>query len=127
VVFLPSGTYQISSSIDMRLGTVLTGDPSNPPIIKASPDFQGDCLLNCDDYATHGAYGTTNFMIAVKNIVLDTTAISNKKVVALNWSLAQACALSNVSINMPSGQSHAGHTGILMQYGSPITVTDVVS
>jgi hypothetical protein len=34
--------------------------------------------------------------------------------------------LTNVSINMPSGQSHTGHTGIYMGYGSPITVTDVV-
>lgn len=53
-----------------------------------------------------------------------TTAISaSQKITALRWGVAQGCALGNIKINMPS--SSTGHTGIWLQAGSTIAVTDV--
>ncbi|KAI4125489.1 MAG: hypothetical protein LQ338_004215 [Usnochroma carphineum] len=73
LVFVPGGTYRLTKQLDMRLNTILVGDPNDMPVFKASSDFQGQTMINGDDYATHGTYGTTNFFIAIKNIVIDTT------------------------------------------------------
>jgi glucan 1,3-beta-glucosidase len=127
VVFLPSGTYQIKSKLDLRVGTVLVGDPSYPPMIKAASDFQGNTLVNGDDFATNGSSGTDNFLILMKNIIIDTTSIPGQVVTAINWGVAQGCGLTNVSVNMPLNQTKFGHTGISLGEGSTITITDVVS
>jgi glucan 1,3-beta-glucosidase len=34
-LFLPSGIYTIGSKLDLRMGTIIVGDPINPPIIRA--------------------------------------------------------------------------------------------
>ena len=123
-VFVPSGTYLISKSVDMRLNTILIGDPYNPPVFKASASFSGDALIHGYDNAAGDP--TTNFFIALKNIVIDTTSIGKDvTVIALGWGVSQACQLTNVKINMPSNSG--GHTGIDMSAGSAIAVTDVVS
>ena len=57
--------------------------------------------------------------------IRSTTNLSvSKKIVALQWGVAQGCALGNVKINMPFGSGSQG-TGILLQAGSTIAVTDV--
>lgn len=110
----------------MRLNTILVGDPNDRPVIKASPDFQGEVLIQGYDFATNGAAGTTNFFTAIKNIVIDTTNINkDKKVTALGWGIAQACHLTNIKIVMPDFSS--GHTGIDINQGSTIAVLDIVS
>ena len=35
VVYVPSGTYVFESPLQLYVGTVLMGDPRNPPILKA--------------------------------------------------------------------------------------------
>ncbi|KAN0068925.1 Pectate lyase superfamily domain containing protein, partial [Elaphomyces granulatus] len=45
VVYLPAGTYTISSPLQLYVGTVLMGNPLSPAIIKASSDFQGNTLI----------------------------------------------------------------------------------
>lgn len=45
VVYLPAGTYTISSPLQLYVGTVLMGNPLSPTIIKASSDFQGNTLI----------------------------------------------------------------------------------
>lgn len=42
IVYLPKGTYQMAESIQLRLGTVLIGDPTNPPTLKAIANFPND-------------------------------------------------------------------------------------
>lgn len=122
-VYLPPGIYTLGGTLNLRLGTVVTGDPSNPAIIKASSDFLGDTLVNGQDPAA--GHPETTFMIALRNVVLDTTAITtSQKITALQWGIGQACALSNVAINM--GQGASSQTGIWMNGGSAIAVTDVV-
>ena len=122
VVYLPGGTYQISKTLDLRMGTVIVGDPQNLPIIKAAPGFQGDTVVNGYDYAT--GHPETSFMTLLKNIIIDTTSIpAANTITALRWSTAQGCGLTNVFINMPSNSE--GHTGILLNGGSTIAVCDV--
>jgi len=38
-VFLPGGTYTLGSQLDLRLGTIVMGDPQNPPVLKAALAF----------------------------------------------------------------------------------------
>jgi hypothetical protein len=45
-VFLPGGTYQIQHQLDLRMGTIIVGDPNNPPVIKAAADFVGNTVVN---------------------------------------------------------------------------------
>ncbi|KAL8849242.1 MAG: hypothetical protein Q9221_005772 [Calogaya cf. arnoldii] len=125
LVFVPGGTYLIKSTLDMRLNTILVGNPNDRPIIKASPDFQGEVLIQGHDYATpNGAAGTTNFLTAIKNIVIDTTHINkDKKITGLGWGVAQACHLTNIKIMMPNFSS--GHTGIDIFQGSTVAVADI--
>lgn len=122
-VFLPGGVYTLGGTLTLRLGTVIVGDPLNRPIIKASPDFVGSSLVNGQDPST--GHPETVFMVAMRNVILDTTAIDGSYAfTALQWGIAQGCSLSNVDINMPQGST--GHIGIHLNGGSTIAVTDVV-
>lgn len=124
-VFVPGGEYKISKTVDLRLNTILLGDPNNPPVFKASVGFSGGSLINGVDFATDGTSGTTNFLVAIKNIVIDTTNIDkDKSITALNWGVAQACQLTNIRIKMPNNSN--GHVGIAMDQGSTTAVTDIV-
>ncbi|CAG7975116.1 unnamed protein product [Penicillium salamii] len=121
-VFLPGGTYQLGSTLNLRVGTVITGDPLNPPVLKAAPGFNGDTLINGFD--SQNGQPETSFMTLLRNVVIDTTALSaDTKITALQWGVAQGSGLTNVKIKMPS--SSTGHTGIDISAGSTIAVTDV--
>lgn len=123
-VYLPGGTYQISKTWDFRVGTIIVGDPNDPPVIKASPDFDGDSVVNGNDFGTGAP--ETSFMTLLKNVVIDTTAVDKSKALtALNWGVAQGAGMANVKIIMP--EDSTGHTGIVLKGGSTIAVTDVVS
>lgn len=121
-VFLPGGTYQLGSTLDLRVGTVITGDPLDPPVLKASSDFNGDTVVNGFD--KKNGQPETSFMTLLRNVVIDTTAVSaDTKIVALQWGVAQGSGLTNIKINMPTKSK--GHTGIDIDSGSTIAVTDV--
>ncbi|KAJ6011880.1 hypothetical protein N7499_013150 [Penicillium canescens] len=121
-VFLPGGTYQLRSTLNLRVGTVITGDPLNPPVLKAAADFNGDTVVN--GYDSKNGPPETSFMTLLRNVVIDTTAIrADTKITALQWGVAQGSGLTNVKINMPT--SSTGHTGIHINAGSTIAVTDV--
>lgn len=125
-VFVPGGTYRLAKQLDMRLNTILVGDPNDMPVFKATPDFQGQTLIRGDDFATHGSSGTTNFFMAIKHVVIDTTSLDKDMIfLALDWGVAQACHLTNIRIQMPSNSK--GHTGIALDQGSTLVVSDVVS
>ncbi|KAJ6188000.1 hypothetical protein N7519_002908 [Penicillium mononematosum] len=102
LVYLPGGVYQLESTLNLTVGTIIVGNPLNPPVIKAAPGF-----------AT-----------LVKNVIMDTTALSpDRYFTALQWGVAQGSGLTNVKIRMP--KSSTGHTGIDINAGSTIAVTDV--
>jgi glucan 1,3-beta-glucosidase len=54
VVYFPAGTYLISSSILDQYYTMLIGDPTNVPTIKATAGFSGFGLIDGDKYYSAG-------------------------------------------------------------------------
>ncbi|KAK0610586.1 glycoside hydrolase family 55 protein [Bombardia bombarda] len=126
VVYIPPGTYDISSSIKMNTDTILMGDATNPPIIRAAAGFQGDqILINGQDPST-GVSGELSFAVGLKNLILDTTNIpGGNAFTALYWGVAQAAQLQNVKIRMASSVNGNGHSGIHLGRGSTLGLSDV--
>jgi glucan 1,3-beta-glucosidase len=113
VVYIPSGTYLMEGSIQLYVGTVIIGDPLNPPILKASSNFPNDHIVYGKD-PNHD--GTINFYIAFKNIIIDSTCVNGSTIIALmDWTVSQATQLTNVVFNMPVHST--GHTGLNTTYG----------
>ncbi|KAF1351319.1 putative exo-beta-1,3-glucanase [Delphinella strobiligena] len=118
VVYLPSGTYTISSPLQLYVGTVLMGNPLNPPIIKASTGFNGNTMIYGKD-PHHDS--TINFYLAIKNLVVDSTAVDPATTLTLlDWSVSQATQLTNIVFQMPNYS--IGHTGIAMPEGGSGTM-----
>lgn len=114
VVYIPSGTYLMEGSLQLYVGTVLIGDPTDPPVLKASSSFPNDHIIYGKD-PNQG--GTVNFFITVKNIVIDSTNVAPATTIGLlDWTVSQATQLTNVVFNMPDYST--GHTGLTMDYGS---------
>ncbi|KAI1375779.1 glycoside hydrolase family 55 protein [Hypoxylon crocopeplum] len=126
VVYIPPGTYEISSTIRMNTDTILMGDATNPPIIKAAAGFSGDQTLISAQDPTTSEKGELSFAVGLKNLVLDTTSISGGTAfTALWWGVAQAAQLQNVRITMASSSNGVGHTGIRLGRGSTLGLADV--
>lgn len=122
VVYLPPGTYELDSTLYLYTDTVILGDASAPPTIKAASGFNGDSLIVGGAGGSTGGHGELHFSVELKNVILDTTANSGTSdFTALHWRVAQNCALVNVKINLPSGV----HTGIYLGQGSTISSSDV--
>lgn len=123
VVYFPAGTYLVGSALQNYIGTVLMGDPTNRPVIKASSSFSATTLLNGVDPRYSGLVA---FYHEIKNLVLDSTAVgTGKTITLLSWGVSQGCQLSNVQFNMPVGA--AGHTGVSTGTGSgsPLIINDL--
>ncbi|KAH7035656.1 glycoside hydrolase family 55 protein [Microdochium trichocladiopsis] len=126
VVYIPPGTYTISNTIYMNTDTILMGDATNPPIIKAAPGFSGSqVLINGQDPST-GISGELSFAVGLKNLILDTTSIpGGNAFTALYWGVAQVAQLQNIKITMASSSGGNGHTGIRLGRGSTLALADV--
>lgn len=123
-VYLPGGIYRLETTLKLTVGTIIVGNPLNPPILKAGPGFTGDYLIM--GYDSHNGNPETSFATLMKNVILDTTALNpDRQFTALQWGVAQGSGLTNVKIRMPTHST--GHVGIDIIAGSTIAVTDVVS
>lgn len=123
-VYLPGGEYRLGSTLSLTVGTIIVGNPLNPPVLKAAPGFKGDHLIM--GYDEKNGAPETSFAMLLKNVILDTTALDpSRGFTALQWGVAQGSGLTNVKIRMPPQST--GHTGIDLKAGSTIAVTDVVS
>lgn len=111
VVYFPAGTYLVKSTIKSAIGTVIMGNPTNLPTIKAAAGFTGTYVLFGRDQRYSGLVG---FFHGVKNLILDSTAVPvTKSITLLEWSVSQNNLLSNVVFDMPVGATT--HTGIATQ------------
>lgn len=127
IVYFPSGTYLISSTLDLYAGTVIVGDPINPPVFKVASTFSGTKLINGRDSTWQSA--TEVFYIGVKNIVIDSTGYDkNSNFILVYWAVSQATQLQNVVFNMPTESTNSGHRGVQMgkdDYNSNIIINDL--
>jgi len=128
VVYFPAGTYLISSSILDQYYTMLIGDPTNVPMIKATAGFSGFGLIDGDKYYTASLnWGSTNvFYRQVRNFIFDMTAIPcGNSATGIHWPTAQATSLQNLVFNMCSA-SGTQHVGLFCESGMFYMFTDIV-
>ncbi|KAK3367890.1 putative glucan ENDO-1, 3-BETA-glucosidase BGN13.1 precursor [Podospora didyma] len=126
VVYLPPGEYVVSQTIRMNTDTIIMGDATNPPVIKAAAGFSGDqTLFSGMDPAVNGN-GELSFAVGLKNVILDTTNIpGGNSFVALYWGVAQVSQLQNIKIRLAPSVNGNGHTGIQLGRGSTLGLADV--
>lgn len=75
VVYFPGGTYLVTRPVQNLVDTVLMGDPTNRPTIKAGPSFNDTTLLIGRDPLIAGLGA---FQFEIKNLVLDSTALATR-------------------------------------------------
>ena len=99
----------------MRLGTVLMGDPTDLPTLKAASNFPHSHIIYAKDPVQPG---TNNFYIAVKNLIIDSNGFDKDKTIShIDWTVSQATQLTNIIFNMPNYSS--GHTGVTAAINYP--------
>ncbi|KAF2099288.1 family 55 glycoside hydrolase [Rhizodiscina lignyota] len=130
VVYIPSGTYMISTPIIMYYFTSVIGDPLDMPIIQGLPGFFGIGLLDSDVYYPGGASwyaNQNNFYRQVRNLILDLTLLpANSLNAGLHWQVAQATQLQNIVINMQPVSADNQQRGIFMDNGSGGFMCDLI-
>jgi glucan 1,3-beta-glucosidase len=106
VVYFPSGTYAMGSAIQSFVDTVIMGNPISRPTLKALSNFSNSTII----YGKDPGFGPTiNFYQGIKNLIIDSTAVShNNTITLLDWSVSQATQLTNVLFNMPHNSLHTG-------------------
>jgi glucan 1,3-beta-glucosidase len=102
-------TYLISSSIIDFYYTMLIGDPTDKPVIKATSNFDLEHNLGLIDGNPYGpkglAWGATNvFFRQIANFVFDTTAIpEDKAALGIHWPSSQATSITNCVFVLAEG------------------------
>jgi glucan 1,3-beta-glucosidase len=132
IVYIPAGTYMISTRIIMYYNTALWGDANNLPILKALPSFDEIGVLESNVYLPYGFnwYANQNNMWRqVKNLVVDITAVPPNRVVScIHWQVAQATSLQNMVFIMAPATPGDGsqQKGIFMDNGSGGWLEDLI-
>jgi glucan 1,3-beta-glucosidase len=132
IVYIPAGTYMISTRIIMYYNTALWGDANNLPILKALPSFDEIGVLESNVYLPYGFnwYANQNNMWRqVKNLVIDITDVPPNRVVScIHWQVAQATSLQNIVFIMAQATPGDGsqQKGIFMDNGSGGWLEDLI-
>lgn len=105
----------MANSLQLFRGTVLLGDATQPPTLKAIANFPNDHIIYGKD--PHQP-GTNNFMIGIKNLVMDSNSVNPaSQITLIDWTVSQMTQLTNVVFNMPNFST--GHKGLTTQYNTP--------
>ncbi|KAK4931428.1 hypothetical protein LTR49_002129 [Elasticomyces elasticus] len=107
LVYVPSGTYLISGTVQLFINTQIIGDALSFPTIKApSGAANGSVVVSGFD---PGQGSTTNFYLGIRNLNIDTTAAATDNTIyALNWAVSQATNLINVNFKLAPNSNHVG-------------------
>ncbi|KAJ5549500.1 Pectin lyase fold/virulence factor [Penicillium frequentans] len=128
IVYFPSGTYLISTSIIDYDFTQLIGNPNSIPVIKATAGFTGLGMIDGDQYQSSGNAGwtaTNVFFRQIRNLKLDLTSIAAATAATgIHWPVGQATSIQNVEIVMSSA-SGTQHQGLFIENGSGGFLTDI--
>ncbi|KAK1911450.1 hypothetical protein P3342_012751 [Pyrenophora teres f. teres] len=131
IVYIPPGTYVISSTIAMPFGTQVIGDANARPTLKASKSFIGMGVLSTDEYTGGGTgtdgldqqyfVNTANFYRQLRNLIIDVTQTrASQKVACLHYQVAQATSTQNLLLIAGS----SGY-GMYAENGSGGQISDV--
>ncbi|KAL1895480.1 hypothetical protein Sste5346_005288 [Sporothrix stenoceras] len=129
VVYIPPGTYLISSPIDILYNTQLVGDPLDPPTILVSSAFVGYAAIRTTVDDAHVPLG--HAMRSVRNIVIDlTNAPADNSVMGIYWEAAQSSDLRNIDIYMRNNSDAAAaqtntQIGLYFQNGRGCFLSDI--
>lgn len=121
VVYLPAGTYVISSSLTIPYYTQIVGSAisGSPSTIKVTSSWSGGWMLDADPYQSSGSLGvgaTNDFYKEIRHLTLDLSA-SSQGGAAIHWPVAQATLLQGLIITM-SSSSGSNQVGIFTESGS---------
>lgn len=109
--------------------TQIVGDASKLPVIKALPKFTGMAVIDADPYEDDGSNWFTNqnnFFRAIRNLVIDITALPKGSGAGIHWQVAQATSLQNIRFEMVKGGGEANkQQGIFMDNGSGGFMSDL--
>ncbi|KAK3682883.1 pectate lyase superfamily protein-domain-containing protein [Podospora appendiculata] len=118
ILYLPLGTYRISSPISVPFGTQMIGDASSWPTLLAPRTFIGQWVLSKDEYT-----GGASFYRQIRNLRIDITATPDEQAVAcIHYQVAQATSLQNLELRAKSGIKQRG---IFAENGSGGGVSDI--
>lgn len=120
IVYIPSGTYVISSSLVDYYLTQIIGNPNGLPVLKATAGFSGFGVIDGDQYQAGGVLGflaTNLFYRQVKNLIIDLTGVpATSSVTGIHWPTAQATSLQNIVFKM-STATGTQHQGLFIESG----------
>lgn len=127
VVYFPSGTYILSSSIVDQYYTQMIGNPNSPPVLKATASFTGFGFIDGDKYYTENLnWGSTNvFFRQVRNFVFDYSNVPiSSSLCGIHWPTAQSTSLQNLVFQMSSAAG-TQHVGVFSESGSAGFMNDL--
>ncbi|KAI0687135.1 exo-beta-1,3-glucanase [Cytidiella melzeri] len=131
VVYLPAGTYLVSSPIIALYLTQIIGDARRPPTILASRSFTGLAVIDANPYIPDGwgaqyYVNQNNFFRSVRNIRIDLTKMPVAvEATGLHWQVSQATSLMNIVVDMSTAKGNK-HRGMFMENGSGGFMGDMV-
>lgn len=129
LVYFPPGTYVVSKPIVQYYYTQIVGDAVDLPVIKASAAFAGMAVIDADPYEDNGDNWYTNqnnFFRAIRNLVIDLTAMPQGVGAGIHWQVGQATSLQNIRFEMIKGGGSANkQQGIFMDNGSGGFMSDL--
>ncbi|KAE8375487.1 pectate lyase superfamily protein-domain-containing protein [Aspergillus bertholletiae] len=129
LVYFPPGTYVVSKPIVQYYYTQIVGDAINLPVIKAAAGFTGMAVIDADPYNDDGSNWYTNqnnFFRAIRNLVIDLTAMPQSSGAGIHWQVGQATSLQNIRFEMLKGGGEANkQQGIFMDNGSGGFMSDL--
>lgn len=120
----------VSKPIIQYYYTQMVGDARALPVLKAASGFKGMAVVDSDPYTDSGSNWYTNqnnFLRAIRNLVIDLTAMPPSSGAGIHWQVAQATSLQNIRFEMAKGGGESNkQQGIFMDNGSGGFMSDLV-
>ncbi|KAH8892812.1 pectin lyase-like protein, partial [Thozetella sp. PMI_491] len=127
LVYFPSGTYLVSSSLYSLYNTQLVGDPGSWPVLLVAPSFAGAGVITSDVYIGDNIEwykSQSNFYRQVRNFLIDMSQCQTSGVWGVHWQVGQATSLQNLFFHM-TDSSTSTQIGIFAEDGSGGFMSDL--
>ncbi|CAM1509011.1 Fc.00g027500.m01.CDS01 [Cosmosporella sp. VM-42] len=120
-VYIPPGTYLVSSPIIQYYNTEIIGDPLDVPTIVAAPSFVGVGVITSNVYTggnTEWYSDTSNVLRSIRNLYIDIRCTpEDAHVCGIHWQVGRGTSIENVAF-WASKNRKTTQYGIYMENGS---------